>query len=136
MHFLVDLLRGKLTNQTWPKFVRLYSWVGHNSWTKATKPRFCEKVTLTEVQSLEVAWIGKRTFIGTTKIALYHYGPKRERKSSFSLLFQQYNASSVIYCSTHGPVVVFDLNETTSSSFNFCHFCKYNRSHCFAFEHI
>lgn len=64
--FTLVLLRGKeklLISQTWSPpdyFLKLFL-------KKATKSRLFEKVTLTDIQSLEVTRTGNRPFIGNTK---------------------------------------------------------------------
>ena len=80
-----------------------------------------------------VARIQNRPLRKQLRTALYHYGPKRGRTSSFESLFQHHQLS-VLLLDTRTRCGVRPTWHNLS--LDFCRFCNYNRSHRISLEHI
>ena len=106
-----DFLRGKEEHVLYwsvrPKSVSLFLNIIPEQQPQNHASRECDAYRDTTVARIQIRPLKKQL-----RTALYHYGPKRGRTSSFDSLFQHHQLSVLLL--DDGPGVAFDLHDTTS----------------------
>ena len=127
-----DFLRGKEEHVLYwsvrPKSVSLFLNIIPEQQPQNHALRECDAY-----RDTTVARIQNRPLRKQLRTALYHYGPKRGRTSSFDSLVQHHQLSVLLLdtwtrCGVRPTWHNFSLD--------FCCFCNYNRSHRISVEHI
>ena len=122
-----DFLRGKEEHVLYwsvrPKSVSLFLNIIPEQQPQNHASRECDAYRDTTVARIQIRPLKKQL-----RTALYHYGPKRGRTSSFDSLVQHHQLSVLLLdtwtrCGVRPTWHNFSLD--------FCCFCNYNRSHAF-----